>query len=1575
MFFKFNRFTQGSFGPQYRNKSPVLTKAANNSFFGQNFNLNRFNTTQDDLTSDSVLEQWLPSTPILLHKLFRIIHRFDSVAGPAVDLISIMPFSDVTLVGVNDKAILDVYEQSIQELHLSTLLPDIASEFMVIGRVIGSLLFDSNRGIWTDIIIQDPDFCEITNIPLRGHDPKIDLKVSGEFKEFLRSKDPRDLEAKKEIPKDFVNQLEKYDTLPLDPASTLYLPRQTTPYDFMGSSIYNRILPFFALEKTLINGTLVGAKRRQRSILHVTVGETDLWEPDEEDISTIAGMFMQADEDPQGAIVATRMGVETNEVRSGSDFWKISDEWDFLSNAKMRALGINESFLCITGDSLIPTEKGILRIDEIADSSTKDEPVDIDIVVASKNCNAKASKWYYRGISDVIETKSKSGRVIKSTENHEFLVLNNNDLIWKKTKDLKIDDLLCLSLNKCTSNKDLKLNFPNIVINKHATNLKIPKAPEYMTPDLAFIIGLLVSEGCCDKDRVRFSNSDINLLDKYKFLIKKIFNLESEVRLTHEAGKEIVICGNKTITTKDGYEITVWSNVLSQWMNYLGINISNQNDNSNNKSKHMCWNKTVPWCILQADEESQLSYLAAYIEGDGSIQKEGKSINFYSRCLENLRQIQIILASHGILSSLLEKYYRLTLSVPYSCELYSKLEKYLVSKHVENFVYSKNSYRKLGIPTKYLVEFLKDRKTQSTNLGAWFKNDDDGIIFIPSWGIIDKSRWNYLLYKSYKEGMYNDFLDALKKISEIEYNKIIKLFSYNYYFDPIVEQSNIGNHKLYDISMGEGNEPAFVANSLVIHNSGDATYNCTIGSSLIPTEKGILRIDEITEGNEGDIKNIDLTVGSKYGEGKAIKWLNNGVADVLKLETEYGNSIECTPKHAFLVLKDNELVWVKAGDIELKDTVCINTRPLVRKDKLLLDLEDEKSLGKKPRKDIIKPKYMTPDLAYIIGCLISEGTIFGADVKFYNGDDKYIEKYRNCIKEVFGLETSIGINTPKGTKKVIKGEITYASRNCYQILACHQTLSNWFKKLGLKECCASEKTIPWSILQADEQSQLAFLAAYIEGDGNIQKGGVLRYYSASDDLLTKLQIMLNSHGLFSTRAKTANRIDAIVLGNLDSFTLWNKIKQYVVSKEYHKTYDDSIIRKGYGFSASYIRGFIDGRKIKSNRCGVVFRTDDDKELIVKNWAKNGIFRNTMFLYDNYNKGSYNEFLNILEKISKTEYDKLIILLNSKYRFAQISSKTYVGQKPVYDLSMSKENDPVYVSDCFITHNTMETALTVFIETLRTFRDNLVNKIFYEKLFPTLAEIHGFKKRTQAELSHRIRIEGSKNTNIDSNLIMPQINFHKQLRPEADSAYLDILTTMEEKGIPIPLRTWTAAAGLSLEKLMDMKEEDIKNRSNVKGWLKAIKSEEGEGEGEGENSAWGSTQVEITSSIKNALDTLPVWIQNKFLGIRKETFINIIKSSNPSRQLKTRFKNDVKKLATGNYILHRLGVSYLPLDISAVKNIAEHLNKCSSIFSNRKIKGEFMALNKIIRKSSDKVKKTPAKQLPAINTDKNLYIGM
>jgi hypothetical protein len=161
--------------------------------------------------------------------------------------------------------------------------------------------------------------------------------------------DDRDVAVREQLPDDYFTDFERNGTYKLNPLNTIFVPRRSSPYDYVGTSFLTRIVSFWALEKSLIESTVTNARRRTRSILHITAGLENLWEPTEEELEAISGLFIQADEDPVGAVVTTRTGVETNEVRAGADFWKLSDEWAFLTEGKMRALGISDAFL--SGDA------------------------------------------------------------------------------------------------------------------------------------------------------------------------------------------------------------------------------------------------------------------------------------------------------------------------------------------------------------------------------------------------------------------------------------------------------------------------------------------------------------------------------------------------------------------------------------------------------------------------------------------------------------------------------------------------------------------------------------------------------------------------------------------------------------------------------------------------------------------------------------------------------------------------------------------------------------------------------------------------------------------------------------------------------------------------------------------------------------------------------------------------------------------------------------------------------------------------------------------------------------------------
>jgi hypothetical protein len=336
--------------------------------------VDRYNPIRDRLDEGSIVEDWIPRDASGLDEMFKLMYNRDHIAGVIVDLISELIWSEFDLVGVQDPVILSVFRDSMEAIDPITSGPEITRELLVIGRTISSMIFNKERGIFNDIISHDPSFIRLTPIPIKGFDPKIDLIPSPAMRAFVESLDPRDIDARKALPPSYIAAVKAASTgsggtssfrqsqqymgassrnesmgIPLDPINTLFLTRRTFGYDTIGTSLFTRLITFWALEKALINSTVASARRRTRSILHVTAGIDNIWEPTAQEMDNIAGMYIQADEDPVGAVVVTRTGVNTNEIRSGSDFYKWSDEWALLNEGKLRALGANDSLL--TGDA------------------------------------------------------------------------------------------------------------------------------------------------------------------------------------------------------------------------------------------------------------------------------------------------------------------------------------------------------------------------------------------------------------------------------------------------------------------------------------------------------------------------------------------------------------------------------------------------------------------------------------------------------------------------------------------------------------------------------------------------------------------------------------------------------------------------------------------------------------------------------------------------------------------------------------------------------------------------------------------------------------------------------------------------------------------------------------------------------------------------------------------------------------------------------------------------------------------------------------------------------------------------
>jgi len=1491
---------------------------------GGQYDVSRYNPVHDHLEIGSLIEDWMPRDASGLHQMWRLIYLRDAIVGPAIDLYSNLPYSECRLTGIDDPAILRVYQDTMERLDIVTMMPELVKEFLTIGKFCSSLIFDSRKGVFVDWTHHDPDFLRIEPIPVRGFDPKIDLVASPAMKNFLHSMDERDVAVRDQLPDEYFAQFEKQGTYQLNPLSTIFVPRRSSPYDYVGTSFLTRIVSFWALEKSLIESTVTNARRRTRSILHVTAGLENMWEPTEEELEAISGLFIQADEDPIGAVVTTRTGVETSEVRGGADFWKLSDEWAFLTEGKMRALGISDAFLCLAGDTYIPTvERGIVKIEDFLDKGRipnfqSNTPYDgRSITVNSQYGHGTVDSWVYSGKKNVSKLITFSGYELEATKEHKIAILRDGEVLWTELDGVTKEDFVIVPVNECTRSKTLSLDrkISRNDISKIPSKNKV-LFPKRMTPDLAFLLGSIVSEGCVDTYRTRFCNSSNSLVDSYVSKMKKVFGLDSFV-YSKQAQGEITIAGIDTTSTKVCMDVNTNSKQLSAVLYELGVKASEEGLGKNNS-----YFKEVPWSILEADAQSQLSFLAAYLEGDGTVDFSKRTISFISYSDKIRKQLHIMLSTHGIVSNCRDK--SVDVHGTFAIKLMEKLKPHLVDKYVK-FDGVELNHNRYGLPAEQFVSKAEKKIIKITNSGVQFKTEGGGDIFIEGW--VASLPPKIMHYDAYKRGEYDKWLSMLRRVDPNTYGQAMDLLEEEYFLDQVSLVEDTENYvDTYDLMMNSNCDRSFVASGILTHNSGDA---CVVGDTLVQTDRGLLEIAAIGEmgtnetqdrwGTWKDVKGLNVSSHNK--QAQIVKWLDNGVKPVLRITDAVGNSIEATGNHPFLVLRDGVFEQVRADSLEIGDLLSSTTKAYTRSGVLELNLSNPSNvIHGGQRKVVTKPSTMTPDLAYLLGLLVSEGSILkkASQVRFSNSDPELLQQYENLVYKIFGLGTKLHPTAIPGKYNT-----------CYDSVVCSKTLVEWLDELGCytdgdKEgkSASHHKVVPWSVLQADSKSQIAFAAAFLEGDGNVNLSRKsISFISSSKKLLIQLKSLLASNGIpFGVIQSHGRGCHKLVLGSRD-------VSELVSKTEY--TY----------------RGF------EKLRAALNIVEGKVSGFGVPSYAVEGYYNVSTRKKFNYAAVSY-------EDLENTDDNK--IFSDNRYFFTPIESIEDVGEKNTYCLTLNDKSEHLFVGNSIMvsnTYNNMETALSVFMESLRTLRSYMDRRVFYEKIFATLARVHGFVKKDarKGPMSLRPTMDYKKAMKIPKeDLLIPKIAWDKKLQPEGDMNFLDMLKTADEAGVPVTLKQWSSAAGLNLEETMEELNEDSKYRKKIAEWRKqftgdqAMEQEVMSGEGLKSIPVWDSQNDFVVLSSNEALDIL-----EHFLGSRQ----NMLKLTSPGETMRTissMVDGHAMKTELMAYLLKRLGVNTdLPIENRTIEAIGEHLYKIGTASDSPVVKkaihSEFQILARVMSK--------------------------
>lgn len=430
-----------------------------NTLAGGNVNIAQHGGTP---TFMGMMQGLAPETsPGQMAQLYRDCYYNDSIAGSTVDMSAMFPFSDYTLTGLSTAEI-DLYEASLARLNMRSLMSEIGATYLADGAFIGSLVFDSDARTFQDVLVHDTAQAEISMQPLHTMDPVIKVNTANSLQNFFNSNSPYIDQMLSGYPRALIEGFMEGPTH-LDPLSTLFIPRRGLQ-DRTHNSYLHRLIPIFLLEKVLYRGTLLELSRRQRSTTHVKMGDEN-WIPTDEELQSGLAEFQMTEYDPLGAWIATRQGIEINEIRSHSEFFKWTDIVETLVPLKLRALSISEAFLsgdaCLAGDTLIATDKGLVRIDSAYKDRIRNKVMPIGWKVKNfAESDTVATSWIYNGKRSVFRVTMSNGISIKATENHQFLT----DRGWVRLDSLVIGDKIGYNLDSVeiagALNKELVASAP-----------------------------------------------------------------------------------------------------------------------------------------------------------------------------------------------------------------------------------------------------------------------------------------------------------------------------------------------------------------------------------------------------------------------------------------------------------------------------------------------------------------------------------------------------------------------------------------------------------------------------------------------------------------------------------------------------------------------------------------------------------------------------------------------------------------------------------------------------------------------------------------------------------------------------------------------------------------------------------------------------------------------------------------------------------------------------------------------------------------------------------------------------------
>ena len=704
--------------------------------------------------------------------------------------------------------------------------------------------------------------------------------------------------------------------------------------------------------------------------------------------------------------------------------------------------------------------------------------------------------WKYQiDESETIKIITEGNSEIVTSNWHPFFIWNGGKVVEKRADEIKTGDFLIIS------NGSIIEQWP--FLEYHS----IGDFP--LNEDFAYFFGLFQTDGSLGNFRntktgwtgfrLRFFTLDDKILETYLNILEDFTAKRYSPQVDPRTGVKFVTCYDRR---------------LSEAIKDLNQGIIGE------KSKRI----RIPEQIYKSPVSVIGSYLAAIIDGDGHVMKSKKEVQISTGSKYFAEDLNCLLSVFGIKPRLRirEDTRNKRKSITYETSIsgfedFKKLSNLVLpylncekKKHrIEGFLGTTHSSVPCQLDFNLIEPILNEVGIDTNTTAFWRKSIQIGTkkFFLARWR--EKNRINtYKVINLIKE-LLSSFEDVLEKKDKVYLQMLFRVLpslvrvkdvckgDTTEFYDFTVEKTNnylAGNGALFivhntgfsfsrlrpknDVVRTTGGIASGPISFMKVVNTSTEVIKqggCLVPSTLVFSNKGILRLDELVDAQTRGWQEHDLKVATDNGDKISPRGYNNGVVSVLRVSTEQELTLTGTPNHKVKVMTDEGAVWRQLNELKPGDAILVKLGQHKGQIRKLI----HPKIHHHNQKQIDLPSVLDESLAFLLGLLAGDGFVASGSKDYRIGfsishNSYLIEELPEFLQKMFP-----GIHVQRMQKD------DDASVN---FILSSRSLKEFLVLNNLSKEESHNASVPPLIRQSPPSVVGAYLRGLFEADGTISHG-------------------------------------------------------------------------------------------------------------------------------------------------------------------------------------------------------------------------------------------------------------------------------------------------------------------------------------------------------------------------------------------------------------------------------------------------------------------------------------------------------